>query len=112
LIRISALAVVVRMGDDRQNDDLVLFVFDSVEQRLGLRIVPAGVRQDQAVPGVDGRAMRGGDFAGTAGCMDPRGYPKVTRSTARSHDRDLAQRLREVSEEVTHVTYNLDAPGG
>jgi NAD(P)-dependent dehydrogenase (short-subunit alcohol dehydrogenase family) len=47
----------------------------------------------------------GGDYIGPDGFMENAGYPKKTTSTARSHDRDAARRLWEISEELTAVRY-------
>jgi hypothetical protein len=48
---------------------------------------------------------RGGDYIGPDGFMENNGHPKKTTSTARSHDRQAAARLWEVSEQLTAVRY-------
>ena len=53
---------------------------------------------------------RGGDYIGPDGFMENYGHPRKTRSTARSHDRAVAMRLWEVSEQLTSVRYPLPAP--
>ena len=53
---------------------------------------------------------RGGDYIGPDGFMENYGHPRKTRSTARSHDRAVASRLWEVSEQLTSVRYPLPAP--
>lgn len=53
---------------------------------------------------------RGGDYIGPDGFMENYGHPRKTRSTARSHDRAVATRLWEVSEQLTSVRYPLPAP--
>ena len=55
---------------------------------------------------------RGGDYIGPDGFMENYGHPRKTRSTARSHDREVARRLWEVSEQLTSVHYTLPAPRG
>jgi NAD(P)-dependent dehydrogenase (short-subunit alcohol dehydrogenase family) len=53
---------------------------------------------------------RGGDYIGPDGFMENYGHPRKTRSTARSHDRAVATRLWEVSEQLTSVHYPLPGP--
>jgi NAD(P)-dependent dehydrogenase (short-subunit alcohol dehydrogenase family) len=47
----------------------------------------------------------GGDYIGPDGFFENSGYPQKTTSTARSHDRQAARRLWEVSEQLTAVRY-------
>ncbi|MFD1644086.1 oxidoreductase [Haloarchaeobius litoreus] len=47
----------------------------------------------------------GGEYVGPGGFMNMRGAPEVQASNDRSHDEASAQRLWEVSEELTGVTY-------
>ncbi len=49
--------------------------------------------------------VRGGDYIGPDGFMEQSGYPKKVRSSAASHDREVAARLWEVSETLTGVRY-------
>lgn len=49
--------------------------------------------------------MTGGQFYGPDGITEMRGYPKVVKSNAKSHDRDVQRRLWTVSEELTGVIY-------
>jgi NAD(P)-dependent dehydrogenase (short-subunit alcohol dehydrogenase family) len=49
----------------------------------------------------------GGQYYGPRGFAEQRGYPKCVQSSAQSHDEELQQRLWDVSEEVTGVTYPL-----
>ncbi len=49
--------------------------------------------------------VRGGDYIGPDGFMEQSGYPKKVRSSAASHDREVAARLWEVSESLTGVRY-------
>ncbi|MBY0275668.1 SDR family oxidoreductase [Candidatus Binatia bacterium] len=53
---------------------------------------------------------RGADYIGPDGFMENAGHPKKARSTARSHDREVARRLWEVSEQLTSVRYALPVP--
>lgn len=50
-------------------------------------------------------AARGGEYYGPDGFQEVRGYPKVVRSSAQSHDVELQRRLWTVSEELTGVTF-------
>lgn len=50
-------------------------------------------------------AVKGGQYWGPDGFREMRGYPKVVTSSAQSHDEAIQQRLWQVSEELTGVTY-------
>jgi NAD(P)-dependent dehydrogenase (short-subunit alcohol dehydrogenase family) len=47
----------------------------------------------------------GGQYYGPDGFGETRGYPKVVRSSKKSHDAELQRRLWTVSEELTGVVY-------
>lgn len=49
----------------------------------------------------------GGQYFGPSGLLEARGYPKLVRSSAQSHDPDVQRRLWTISEELTGVTYPL-----
>lgn len=51
--------------------------------------------------------VSGGDFIGPDGLWELRGYPTKVESSKASHDRELARRLWEVSEELTGVSYSF-----
>ena len=51
--------------------------------------------------------VKGGEYFGPDGIGEFRGGPKRTRSTRRSHDRDAARRLWEISEDLTGVRYDF-----
>jgi NAD(P)-dependent dehydrogenase (short-subunit alcohol dehydrogenase family) len=51
--------------------------------------------------------VRGGEYFGPGSLGGMRGYPKKVESNDRSHDEGVARRLWEVSEELTHVMYQL-----
>ena len=53
-------------------------------------------------PGVEG-----GQYYGPDGIGEQRGHPKVVKSSAQSHDADVAHRLWTVSEELTGVTFGI-----
>jgi NAD(P)-dependent dehydrogenase (short-subunit alcohol dehydrogenase family) len=53
--------------------------------------------------------IRGGEYIGPLGLLGMRGAPGKVQSSARSHDRALAVRLWQVSEELTGVRYDLPA---
>jgi NAD(P)-dependent dehydrogenase (short-subunit alcohol dehydrogenase family) len=52
--------------------------------------------------------IEGGEYVGPGGLMNMRGPPEVQRSSERSYDRNRAERLWAVSEELTGVTYDLE----
>jgi NAD(P)-dependent dehydrogenase (short-subunit alcohol dehydrogenase family) len=53
--------------------------------------------------------IHGGEYIGPLGLMGMRGAPGKIRSSARSHDRAVAARLWQVSEDLTGVRYELPA---
>ena len=50
-------------------------------------------------------AVQGGQYYGPDGIGEQRGHPKLVDSSKQSHDAELQQRLWEVSEELTGVTF-------
>jgi len=52
----------------------------------------------------------GGEYVGPGGFMDMRGYPAAATPSDRARDLDTAARLWGVSEELTGVSYDLNAP--
>lgn len=50
-------------------------------------------------------AVRGGQYYGPDGFRELRGYPRLVESSKQSHDTAAQQRLWQVSEELTGVTY-------
>ena len=55
-------------------------------------------------------AVNGGDYFGPAGFMEMRGYPKKVESNDRSHNLADAQKLWEISEELTGVRFTQLTP--
>jgi len=53
--------------------------------------------------------IEGGEYVGPGGLFNMRGAPTVQQSSDRSYDRERAERLWSVSEELTGVTYELEA---
>jgi NAD(P)-dependent dehydrogenase (short-subunit alcohol dehydrogenase family) len=53
--------------------------------------------------------VSGGDYVGPGGLMNMRGHPEKQRSSEQSYDRDVAGRLWRVSEDLTGVTYDVNA---
>jgi NAD(P)-dependent dehydrogenase (short-subunit alcohol dehydrogenase family) len=49
--------------------------------------------------------VSGGEYYGTGGFFQIKGYPKQVRSSKKSYNRELARRLWEVSENLTNVKY-------
>lgn len=54
-----------------------------------------------------GPDVQSGDFFGPCGFMEMKGYPKKVASNRRSHDEAIAERLWEVSEDLTGVGYPM-----
>ena len=52
-------------------------------------------------------SVRGGEYFGPSGFMEMNGPPKRVHSNKRSHDRGVAERLWNVSEELTGVTFRI-----
>lgn len=52
--------------------------------------------------------VHGGEYYGPDGLGGVRGYPKLVKSSAQSHDVDLQRRLWTVSEELTAVMFPVD----
>jgi NAD(P)-dependent dehydrogenase (short-subunit alcohol dehydrogenase family) len=50
-------------------------------------------------------ALKGGEYIGPKGFQEMRGYPVVVKSNAESYDVSVAQRLWNVSEELTGIHY-------
>ena len=50
--------------------------------------------------------VNGGEYFGPSGFMEIRGYPQQVSSNVRSHDKEVAARLWDVSEELTGVRYH------
>ena len=51
--------------------------------------------------------IQGGEYIGPDGFLGQRGYPHHARSSGRSHELETAQRLWEVSEQLTGVNFSL-----
>ncbi len=53
-------------------------------------------------------SVRGAEYIGPSGFMEMNGPPKKVKSNKRSHDRNVAERLRRnVSEELTGVHFQI-----
>jgi NAD(P)-dependent dehydrogenase (short-subunit alcohol dehydrogenase family) len=50
--------------------------------------------------------IRGGEYIGPDGFLGQRGYPHKTHSSKRSHDQKTAQRLWDISEELTGIRFS------
>lgn len=49
--------------------------------------------------------IKGADYIGPGGFQEMKGYPKKVKSNALSHDQDIADRLWQLSEELTGVNF-------
>jgi len=52
--------------------------------------------------------VQSGDFYGPDGFMEMRGHPVKVKSNKLSHDNTIAQKLWQISEELTQVEYSLN----
>ncbi|MDY7081189.1 MAG: short-chain dehydrogenase, partial [Halobacteria archaeon] len=52
--------------------------------------------------------VEGGDYIGPGGLMNARGYPEKQESSEASYDEETAERLWEVSEEMTNVEFDIE----
>ncbi|MCA1757620.1 MAG: SDR family NAD(P)-dependent oxidoreductase [Bacteroidales bacterium] len=52
-------------------------------------------------------SLKGGEYIGPAGFRQSMGYPAILSSSNRSHDRQLALRLWELSEEMTSFRFSI-----
>jgi NAD(P)-dependent dehydrogenase (short-subunit alcohol dehydrogenase family) len=78
--------------------------------QLGNRLVPSQSAQMGALPTMRAAtdpATAGGDYYGPAGPGEFTGPPKLVKSSARSHDAEVQQRLWSVSEQLTGVTFEV-----
>jgi len=51
--------------------------------------------------------VQGGDYFGPDGMREMRGYPIKVESNNLSHDKEIAKKLWEVSEQLTNIKYNI-----
>jgi len=54
--------------------------------------------------------LPGGSFVGPDGFMEQRGHPHLVTAASKAYDEPVAQRLWEVSEQLTSVDYDFSAP--
>lgn len=52
-----------------------------------------------------GEDIEGGDYTGPTGFNEMKGKPGKVKSTPLSHDKEIAKKLWEVSEKLTHINY-------
>jgi hypothetical protein len=52
--------------------------------------------------------VKGGEYYGPIGFLGMRGYPEKVHSSERSYDSEIAERLWEVSEQMTTVHFTLE----
>ena len=80
---------------------------------LGMKAANAVVAQDAATGALPmlyaatAPDIEGGEYVGPGGFQNMRGHPETQRSSERSRDERTAERLWQVSEELTGVSYDL-----
>jgi NAD(P)-dependent dehydrogenase (short-subunit alcohol dehydrogenase family) len=52
--------------------------------------------------------VKSGDYYGPSGWREMKGYPKKVESNELSHDKEIAKKLWEISEEWTSVKFNIN----
>jgi NAD(P)-dependent dehydrogenase (short-subunit alcohol dehydrogenase family) len=82
----------------RNSPAIAAFFYARVSQKAAMGALP--ILRAATDPGV-----LGGQYYGPGGLFGARGYPKLTESSRRSHDRAIQRRLWTVSEELTGVTF-------
>jgi NAD(P)-dependent dehydrogenase (short-subunit alcohol dehydrogenase family) len=73
-------------------------LFERISQKVEMGVLP--LLYAAVAPGV-----QGGEYYGPDGLFQIRGYPKQLRSSKKSYNRKLAERLWEVSESLTGLNY-------
>jgi NAD(P)-dependent dehydrogenase (short-subunit alcohol dehydrogenase family) len=102
----GALTIAVAAHPGTANTELVRHL--SLFSQIGSRIAPHHDSRGGALPTVRAAtdlAASGGDYYGPAGIGEFAGPPKRVRSSSRSHDTAAGQRLWQVSERLTSVSY-------
>jgi NAD(P)-dependent dehydrogenase (short-subunit alcohol dehydrogenase family) len=87
-----------RMAGSSMMEWLVWSVTQLVAQSAEMGALPT--LYAATAPGV-----RGGDYIGPDGLGEMRGYPTKVQSSPRSHDREVAEQLWQISEKLTGVRY-------
>ena len=108
-IHADAIAVAAHPGGS--NTNLANHMSDSTAMKL---LGPAFERMMQsaamgALPTIRAAVdpgVSGGEYYGPAGFMEQRGYPILVQSNKASHNVEDAQKLWEISEELTNVTFD------
>jgi NAD(P)-dependent dehydrogenase (short-subunit alcohol dehydrogenase family) len=90
----------VTATDLQRHSGLVSFLSNLFAQKIEMGALPtlyAAVAPD----------VKSGDYFGPSGFKEIRGYPKKVESNALSHDTTIANKLWDISEKLTGITYNF-----
>jgi NAD(P)-dependent dehydrogenase (short-subunit alcohol dehydrogenase family) len=86
-------------GLDRWVSELGNLVYAQSAERGALNLLYAATVAD----------LPGGSFIGPDGLFEGRGYPRVVQASRHAYDESTAQRLWQVSEQLTGVSFQLDS---
>lgn len=107
-VRANAIAVAAHPGWTKTNlqnhlSKLLAFLLHSIMQEMSIGALP--ILYAATVPDV-----QGSDFYGPDGFMEMRGYPKKVKSSDASYDLKNAQKLWEISEQLSGVYFDFSGP--
>jgi NAD(P)-dependent dehydrogenase (short-subunit alcohol dehydrogenase family) len=109
----AAIAVAAHPGNARTSLGRGMPVFARAVLSPRLRLLtfwllqPAEIAALPIVRAAADPGVRGGEYYGPGGWQEWTGYPEHAEPIARAHDQDVQQRLWEVSQQLTGVTYQL-----
>ncbi|WP_435316803.1 oxidoreductase [Haloarchaeobius sp. TZWSO28] len=93
-----------RRGPEQSGSTLRLWMMKAANAVLAQSAAKGALPMLYAATAYD---VAGGEYIGPGGLMDMRGYPEKQRSSDRSYDVPTAERLWDVSEELTRVEYDF-----
>ncbi len=94
-----------RRGPEMRGSRLRLWLMEAMNAVLAQSAEAGALPMLYAATASD---LSGGEYVGPGGLLNMRGPPAVQRSSDASYDRDAAERLWSVSEELTGVTVDLE----
>lgn len=103
--KVDTIAVAAHPGGTKTNLQAHVSPFMNTIFNMMMQEMPMG-----ALPSLYAATasdVQGADYYGPDGFMEIRGYPKKVKSNAASHKQDDAAKLWQISEELSHVTYNF-----
>jgi len=92
-------------GPKLENATLKIKLYDSLNRWFGQSAEMGAL---PTVFAAASESIQGGQYVGPAGFNEARGFPKITKSNDYSYDKEVAERLWSVSEELTGVRFQLE----